>query len=165
MPELDFWRIELWHPLSVHFPITLLLLAPLTLLVSFIVQQGNKVYWRNASMFILIAGSLTAWIAVYTGGLADGIVSRKICDPTVLKDHEIAGELMAYLSSGAALLLILRALPRITQRLGITFLYLSFLMMLVNAGYVVYTAHLGASLVYQQGAGVRNHVDDCSDYE
>lgn len=160
-----FWRTEIWHPLSVHFPIALLLFATLTLLVSFFLKEFNKRPWEIAASLLLFSGCLAAWIAIYTGNLADGIVARKICDPTVLKDHEIAGQTMTYLFTGAALLNMLVLTNLLKSQLRILTFYLSFLLMLTGSGYLIYTSHLGASLVYQQGAGVYNHSVDCAEYE
>lgn len=160
-----FWRTEIWHPLSVHFPIALLLVSTLTMLISFFIKRDYKRHWQNAASFLLFAGCLTAWIAIYTGNLADGIVSRKICDPTVLKDHEIAGQTMTYLFTAATLLNILVLTNLLKSQLRTFSFYLTFLLMLTGSGILVYTGHLGASLVYQQGAGVDNHSVDCSEYE
>jgi len=38
-------------------------------------------------------------------------------------------------------------------------------LLLVGSGYVAYTAHLGASLVYQQGAAVYEPTAGCSEFE
>jgi uncharacterized membrane protein len=93
----DFWRKELWHPVTVHFPIALLLVATLFFVISIFKGGGSKRTIQNASFMISILGVVGAWISIYTGDMADGIVSRKICDPTILKDHELAAETMIYL--------------------------------------------------------------------
>lgn len=118
-----------------------------------------------AGTLLLFAGCLTAWIAIYTGNVADGVVARKICDPTVLKDHEIAGQTMTYLFTAAAVASYLGLTTLISIRLKVLAFYLSLLLMLAGTGYIVYTGHIGATLVYDQGAGVRNHKADCSEYE
>lgn len=160
----NFMRPEVWHALSVHFPIALLPVATITVLVSFFVPDAHKQHWRIAGTLLLFAGCLTAWIAIYTGNIADGVVARKLCDPTVLKDHEIAGQTMTYLFTGAAVASLL-AFTNIQQKFKSVAFYLSFLLMLTGTGYIVYTGHIGATLVYDQGAGVKNHKADCSEYE
>lgn len=159
----DFMRPEVWHALAVHFPIALLPVATITLLVSFI--KGNNRHWQEAASLLLLAGSLLAWVAVYTGGVADGLVARKICDPTVLKDHEISGLTMTWIFTSALVLSIgfVSNIMRAQFRKSIA--YVTFLLMLVGTGYLVYTGHLGATLVYDQGAGVKDHSVDCSEYE
>lgn len=118
-----------------------------------------------AATLLLFAGCLTAWLAIYTGNVADGVVARKLCDPTVLKDHEIAGERMTYLFTAAAILTGLFLTNVFMTRLKQLAFCLAFILMLTGTGYLVYTGHAGASLVYEQGAGVKNHEVDCSEYE
>lgn len=118
-----------------------------------------------AGTLLLFAGCLTAWIAIYTGNVADGVVARKLCDPTVLKDHEIAGQTMTYLFTAAAVASLSGLVKRISARFKVVAFNLSLLLMLTGTGYIVYTGHIGASLVYDQGAGVKNHKADCSEYE
>jgi uncharacterized membrane protein len=160
----DFWRPEIWHPLSVHFPISLLLISTLTVLISFFVKEVYKRPWQIASTMLLLVGCLSAWAALYTGNVADGVVARKICDPTILKDHEIASQNMVYLFNIAAALHIIFFISAIKAQLRKFAFYISFIFMLIGCGYLLYTGHLGASLVYQQGAGVKNHVVDCDEY-
>jgi uncharacterized membrane protein len=161
MWDFDFMRPEIWHALSVHFPIALLLVSTLTLLISFFLKTERERHWQNTASGLLFAGCLTAWISVYTGNQADGIVARKICDPTILKDHEIAGQTMTYLFTAAALvniLLLFNVLKFLARKISV---WIIFGLMLIGSGYLIYAGHLGASLVYEQGAGVKNHSVDC----
>ena len=158
-------RPEVWHALTVHFPIALLPVATITMLISFFIGDANKRSWQAATTLLLFAGCLTAWIAVYTGDSAESIVARKICDPTILKDHEIAGQNVTWIFTVAAVLHLSFMTNLVKARLRIFSFYVSFILMLVGTGYLVYTGHIGASLVYEQGAGVKNHEVDCSDYE
>src|SRR3990170_6525572 len=107
MFDSGFIRAEVWHALSVHFPIALLIFGTLTRFISLIIKSDKRRYWQYAGSGLLYVGCLTAWISVYTGNLADGIVSRKICDPTILKDHEIAAQTMTYLFTAASILNLL----------------------------------------------------------
>lgn len=157
----DFLRPEVWHALSVHFPIALLPIATLTVVISFFVKGTLRRNWQIAAGLLLFAGCLTAWIALYTGNIADGVVARKICDPTILKDHEIAGQTMTYLMTGAALSYLVFLTDQLQSWLRKLSFYVAFLLMLTGTGFLVYTGHVGASLVYEQGAGVKNHSVDC----
>jgi len=161
----DLMRPEVWHALSVHFPIALLPAATLTVLISFFVKEASGRHWQMAAGMLLFAGCLAAWIAIYTGSEAEGLVARKICDPTVLKDHEIASQNTTNLFTGAVVLYFLFLSNFIKIPLRKLAYYLAFLLMLTGTGYLVYTGHLGATLVYDQGAGVKNHEVDCSEYE
>lgn len=104
MPDPDFWRTEIWHPLSVHFPIALLLVSTLIKIIAAGLKKGHNATWWNLGSVILYSGCLTVWVSIYTGDMADAIVARKICDPTVLKSHEIAAYYVAYLFSAASVI-------------------------------------------------------------
>lgn len=161
MFDSDFMRPEVWHALSVHFPVALLPVATLTLLISFFRTGDSRKHWQFASVALLSLGTIMVWIAVSTGDTAEGIVARKICDPTVLKSHEIAGENTAWLFTAALMMLLMFRTTLVRPALRTLSLYLAFILMLTGVGFLVYTGHEGASLVYEQGAGVKNHQVDC----
>jgi uncharacterized membrane protein len=161
MFSADFMRPEIWHALSVHFPIALLPVATISACVSIVVGERSRRAWRIAAALLLFAGCLTAWIAIYTGDIADGVVARKICDPTILKYHQIAGQNMTWLFTAAAGFFAVSFIDRFKIQMRKAAFYAAFLLMLTGTGFLVYTGHLGASLVYEQGAGVRNHAVDC----
>jgi uncharacterized membrane protein len=161
----DFWRKELWHPLTVHFPIALLLVATVLLVVSILSKKEYKNFFQNTSFLLLVIGTCGAWIAQYTGDIADGIVSRKICDPTILKDHELAAQTMTYLFSAGTVLSILLFFNLLRTPLYKIALYVILGCMLAGSVFLVRTGHLGASVVYEQGGGVLNHNVDCDDFQ
>jgi uncharacterized membrane protein len=162
MIEVGFVRTEVWHALSVHFPIALLLFSTIAMLISFIKTDGKKAWMYSASA-LLYVGTIAAWISLYTGNLADGIVARKICDPTILKDHDIAAQTMTYLFTAASALSILFFLKTFKPLIHLLSSCLILFLMIVGTGYLIYAGHLGASLVYQQGAGVYHHSVDCNE--
>jgi uncharacterized membrane protein len=163
MSDPSFWRTEIWHPLTVHFPISLLLLASIVKLVVLFLRTEQALFWSRAGAYMLYAGSLAAWLSIYTGDMADGIVSRKLCDPTVLKDHEIAAYNLAYLFSAATALDLSLRLNLIKLKTGLLQVVVV-LLMLVGTGYLIYTGHLGASVVYQQAGGVNIPAGDCAGF-
>ena len=163
MFETTFWRTELWHPLTLHFPISLLLLATITKLVALFMRDIQAHFWQRAGAYLLYAGCLMAWLSIYTGDIADGIVSRKLCDPTVLKRHEIAAYNLAYLFSAATALDLTLRFNLI--RLKTKWLQaIVVLLMLVGSGLLIYTSHLGASVVYNQAGGVIVPASDCAGF-
>jgi uncharacterized membrane protein len=161
----DFWRKELWHPVTVHFPIALLLVATFFLLISFFCRTEYKKFFSTGSFILLLLGAAGAWIGIYTGDLADGIVARKLCDPTVLKDHELAAENMTYLFTGAAVIHVLFYFNLLGPRLQMISPYVVFACMLVGSAFLIRAGHLGALIVYQQGGGVYKHVVDCDEFK
>lgn len=56
------------------------------------------------SRVLLYVGAISVWVTIYTGTLADSIVTRTLCDPTVLEAHENAAYTVGYIFSVAALL-------------------------------------------------------------
>ena len=163
MAEQDFWQIDNWHPLSVHFPIAFLTFATILFVLALILKGDRKLLLKNCGTFLLYAGSVAAWISIYTGDISESAVARKICDPTVLKEHEIAAYTMAYLFSAASILNLMLHLSISTGKFTLLLRYMVVLLMLVGTGYLVYVGHLGSSLVYSQGAGVKNHVVNCGE--
>lgn len=160
----SFWRTEVWHPLSVHFPIVLLTVATLAYIVSLFLKKQHKNLWYNMARILLIGGVVGAWVGIYTGDMADGIVSRKICDPTILKDHQNSAYTSSILFSialGLQLLVDLKLWDKI-QKLGKIAVVV---LLLVGSGYLMYAGHLGATVVYQQGGGVYHPSGDCREFE
>lgn len=161
----DFWRTEVWHPLSVHFPVALLIFATCVRLIAFFLRSPKDALWEKMGSIVLFTGSLLAWVSIYTGNLADGIVSRQLCDPTVLKAHENAAYISTYLFTAAALVdLGSRYLyPRLQSHYAKKILLV--LLLTLGSGYLTYAGHLGATVVYQQGGGVYHPSADCAEFE
>lgn len=152
------WRTEVWHPLTVHFPIVLLMIGALSFYISLFLKSNRE--WQIASALLLFSGVIASWVSVWTGDLADGIVARKICDPTILKEHENAAITASWIFSFSVLLvasqwsrhvLFFRRYIRI----------ISIPLIAIGLYFLLKAGHSGASLVYEQGAGVLGHPTDC----
>ncbi|GAB3533706.1 hypothetical protein GCM10027443_19600 [Pontibacter brevis] len=163
MNELTFWRTEMWHPLTLHFPISLLLLATFAKVVALFLRSSQGLFWHRAGAYLLYAGCLMAWVSIYTGDMADGMVSRKLCDPTVLKRHEIAAYNLAYLFSAATALELGLRLNLIKAKVK-WLQAVVVLLMVAGAGFLIYTSHLGATVVYEQAGGVNVPASDCAGF-
>jgi uncharacterized membrane protein len=164
MSDASFWRTEIWHPLSVHFPIAILILATLAQSLALVLRTEARAFWQKAASYLLYLGVLTAWLGIYTGHEADSLVARSICDPTVLKDHEIAAFNLAYLFSAAAVLSLARHFYLFKNRQVLLRLVV-LLLMAAGTGFLIQAGHLGARVVYQQAGGVQVPAADCSDFE
>lgn len=161
----SIWRTELWHPLSVHLPIVVLLLATVVGSIEFFVKkQQKKTFFRQTKAWLLGLGIITVWIAIYTGTLAYNVEVRKLCDPGVLQDHQWWGYAVALTYSAVGLIElifhfeIIKKAQRI-QRIAVVIL------LLAGASGMGYVGHLGASLVYQQGAATNQPSEDCHEFE
>jgi uncharacterized membrane protein len=164
MSEPTFWRTEIFHPLTVHFPIALLLVATMAKAVTVLLREEQFRFWQRVGSYLLYAGSIAAWVAIYTGDMADGIVSRKICDPTVLKDHENAAFTLAYLFTAAAALDLMLLYNFITARQKVLRLLVGALMV-AGSVFLINVGHLGARVVYEQAGGVNIPASDCAGFE
>ena len=165
----SMWRTELMHPLFVHFPVALLLFAAIALIVArlnLFPSYGKS--FHRAGLFMLFPGVVLAWVSVYTGVQADGMVGREVCDPTVLEDHERWAFFTAYLFAGTAAVEAVELFHkakawwdkiRKALSLALVLLYLG------GAASMGYVGHLGAKLVYQQAAAVHQPSEDCSEFE
>lgn len=156
----DFWRTEVFHPLSVHFPIALLTVA---FLFKIVALRFKREVWERGGTVLLILGVLGIWLAIFTGDLADGIVSRKLCDPTVLKDHENMAWVTAWLFTTGLAIDLLRYIkfPLFKNKI---FLIVVLLVLTGGTVLLTYVGHLGATLVYQQAAGVNVPSSNCAEF-
>lgn len=151
---VDLLRIELLHPLTVHFPVAFLMGALAIQIASMLVTNAN---WfaklRFSSKLLLFLGVCGAWAAVWSGGEAEEVVENLICAPKVIHEHEEWAERSAYMFSGAFLLWILLDKYNWLSRKAVNWAVC--LLLLLSAMNLAYAAHLGGTLVYQQGAAVR----------
>lgn len=159
----SLWREELYHPLLVHLPIGLLLTATGMRIAAVVLRRKlGAGFLLPASRLLLLIGVAGAWVAVYTGGLAEDVVNRVICDPTVTHLHEDFAYWTGYAFSLALVLEILawRFADYRRYLVGI-----SLVSLLTGASLLLRTGQLGAELVYLQGAGVYHPSTDCREFE
>ncbi len=161
------WRVELLHPMLVHLPLALLPLAALFRLTGQLLGDRPRDHFLlPASRLLLALGVIFVWAAIYTGGLADGAVARSLCDPTVLKDHENLSYTSAYIFTAAGLIDLGIAWKNWTAGLRSRLVHWAVILSLLGgSGVLVYVGHLGASLVYQQAAGVYQPTEGCTEFE
>ena len=160
------WRTELLHPLSAHFPIALLLFGSLFFLLGLIPGVRRRLAFLSpAGRLMLWIGLAAAWLAVWTGTEADAIVSRTLCDPTVLKQHETLAFRTAWFFTAAMAIELLVQVVKMRLMLKRGLLIVVALLLLAGSGYLTYVGHLGASVVFQQGGGVYHPSEDCVEFE
>lgn len=161
------WRVELLHPMLVHLPLVLLPLAALFRLAGHLLRgRPGSSFLLPSSRLLLGLGVIFAWVGIYTGGLADGAVARSLCDPTVLKEHENLSYTSAYIFTAAGLVDLALAWKNWTAGLRSRLVHwVVILSLLGGSGVLVYVGHLGASLVYQQAAGVYQPTEGCTEFE
>lgn len=149
------WRIELLHPAVVHFSVALTLVGSLFWCIGL---WGGKSAackpFAHTAWWLLLLACLGTWASVQSGFWADEVVGRGLYDPRPLKDHERFGLALAWVLTAAV---VVDGLPRFVPPFQRYHPYLKALVavgLIAACGLVAWTAHLGAGLVYQQGAAV-----------
>lgn len=158
MDLLTQYEIPYMHPLAVHFPVVLLLLA---MLAAWIYLARGTVLWRQAAMVFLALGAAGALWAGKTGETLEEASRGEAIVEAVVETHEQTAEwtlwaaLAAFVLFGAASLW-LRRLPEPTDvgkrdpvalRAGLA------LAATVPAALVAYTSHLGGIMVWGRVIG------------
>ncbi|PXA03182.1 hypothetical protein DDZ13_13235 [Coraliomargarita sinensis] len=152
----SMWRIELLHPAVVHFSVALTVVGSLFYLVGLLGSSYPACQsFRLTAWWLLLLACLASWASLQTGFWADHAVGRELFDPRPLKDHERFGLGFSWVLSATVLV---EGLRLFVSRLRSYRKYLTLLVMIglvASCGLVAWTSHLGAGLVYQQGAGVQ----------
>ncbi len=154
-PPIPSW--DALHPLIIHFPIALLLMAPFFVVVGAILSPVRGRPYLIAAMVLLLAGTASIYIAVQTGEAAGKLAERSPGIDPVLENHEsLAERTQAVFSVLSVIFVALVAVPRFVKRadtrLTTTVLPLAFLV-LYGAGalLLINTAHNGGRLVHEFG--------------
>lgn len=172
------WRVELYHPIAVHFPIGLLGLGTLLrLLVALRSQPQEAQSWGGflhaVAQLLTIIGGIAAWGAYVTGTWAEAEVNSVLCDPTITHLHGAYACYTTLLFSTIACwdigLWVIRQSRLAHSRVAAwwsTRVVRGIVYLVATAGLalLVYTGHLGASLTYQQGAAVYQPSPTCTEF-
>jgi uncharacterized membrane protein len=154
-PPLPTW--DGLHPLIIHFPIGLLLVAPLFVLLGAIVEPRRGRMFLIAALLMLILGTGAIFVAVETGEAAAKLADRSPEISAVLEQHEGLAErtklIFSVLTFALAVIIFLpgilkREFPRaayVAMPIVFLFLYAGGMLLLSN------TAHNGGRLVHEFG--------------
>ncbi|MEQ8769985.1 MAG: DUF2231 domain-containing protein [Phycisphaerales bacterium] len=137
LPPLPDWDAA--HPLIVHFPIGLLLVAPVFMLIAVFVR---KPAWTIATVLLLLIGTVGTWGAYYSGEAAE-VYWRTTgdLDPDIDKlmaDHHVAGGQARLFATFVTIAFIAWALlsAKLAKKRGL----------LIGLGLVILVGFLGANL-------------------
>lgn len=154
MPPLPPWAGL--HPLVIHFPIALLLVAPLPIVVGLLVLK-----WRTAcglmALGLMAVGTVSAYLSVATGEAAGELAERSPGINAVLEEHEEGAELLQWVFSGLTVLFAGVTLGPIALRrplrppIGAAMQAVFLVLYLGGAALLARTAHEGGRLVHEFG--------------
>lgn len=91
---IDLPPVPTWdglHPLIIHFPIALLLVAPL-LVVAAIGWRRHRDGLLLAALLLMVLGTVAVWVSVSTGEAAARLADRTPAVSAVLEHHEELAE-------------------------------------------------------------------------
>lgn len=160
LPPLPGWT-EL-HPLVIHFPIALLLVAPLFIIVGVIANPQKGRPFLVSALVLMLLGTTSTFFAIATGEAAGEIAERTPVVGAVLERHEDLAEMTRIVFSVltllfAAILLLPRVLKREPSTATARILPLAFLLFYsTGAVILVNTAHNGGRLVHELGVHAGN---------
>ncbi len=154
-PPIPAW--DALHPLIVHFPIALLLVAPLFIVIGALLQPEKGRMYLFSALILMALGTSAVFLALETGEAAAKLAERTPEINAVLEHHEQLAETTRVVFSVltvifAAIVLLPRLLRRspgwlMSRALPLIFLalYGAGMLLLVN------TAHNGGRLVHEFG--------------
>jgi uncharacterized membrane protein len=143
------------HPIVIHFPIALLLVAPVFIFLGLVRPERHRLFSVSA-LILIVLGTVGAWVAVSTGEAAAQLADQTPPIGPAIHEHEEFAEwtrliftILAVVYGGlvAAPLVFKRLKPRLLSVLGGVFLVIYFGSCLVLAR----TGHLGGRLVHTYG--------------
>lgn len=155
LPPIPNWS-EL-HPTVIHFPIALLLVAPLFIVAGIVMDPQRGRPFLVTALSLMVLGTVGTVLAVATGDAAAEVTHRTAAMSTVLERHqelaETTRDIFGLLTViFAAILFLPRFLKQETTTAVARILPLAFLL-LYGAGTIVLmnTAHNGGRLVHEFG--------------
>jgi uncharacterized membrane protein len=144
------------HPLVIHFPVALLLIAPLFLVLSAL-SARHATGFSVSALILLAIGTAAAYVAVETGEAAAELADRtEAITAGIMRHQAMADRTVVVFSAITVTYAILLALPLLVKRLAAkrARVFVAVLMIAAVLGgglQVAATAHQGGMLVHKLG--------------
>jgi len=144
------------HPLVVHFPVALLLIAPLLVVLSMVLKK-QRLGLAVGALVLMVLGTTAAFVAVSTGNLAGELAERTPQVSATLERHESLAETTRTVFALLTVMFVaMFGAPLLRRREWSNGLYVALstvFLVFYAAGTVtlVNTAHLGGQLVHRYG--------------
>ncbi len=141
-----------YHPLIVHFPIVLLIIASLIQLFSFFVFK-NELSW--VALALLALGVLSAWLSSNTFHADPDTLTGRARE--IFETHERMANLTWWFSLSA---LLFKIASRFILKRNVWMEILVSILLIISTITVSIAGHHGAMLVHMEGIGPKgNHLD------
>ena len=165
---LQFPRIPSWdavHPLVVHFPIALLLIAPLFLAVALLASPARARLFMVSALLMMILGTVSVYFAAATGKAAAERAESRPQVAAIIERHEhlaeetqVAFTILTLLLAGIVMVPPIfkfhpRRISSVIASVVVLAIYVGPAILLIN------TAHDGGLLVHQFGVTANSTMD------
>lgn len=154
LPPIPSW--DAMHPIIVHFPIALLLVAPLLIVAGLIFFKSAKGFMLGAFGLMLV-GTIAAFIAVATGDAAGEFAERIPGVEAVLENHEELAETTRNIFAAltvvfGAIVFVPIAFKRdLTRKIAVPLCFAFLLFYGAGTVVLINAAHEGGRLVHEFG--------------
>lgn len=154
LPPIPSW--DGLHPLIVHFPVALLLVAPLFVVAGLLKKEWARGF-MTAALVLMALGTLATFVAVPTGEAAAKLADRTPEINAVIQRHEELAETSRILFTAltvifAVMVFLPGFLKKEMDRVPALVLHGAFLILYaVGALAIANTAHNGGRLVHEFG--------------
>ncbi|MEC9373980.1 MAG: DUF2231 domain-containing protein [Planctomycetota bacterium] len=154
LPPIPAWNAV--HPIVVHFPIALLLTAPLLAIAAILIRR-HRTGLAAATLITLALGVAAAWLVVLSGEAGEDAAEAVAAASAVLETHEERATITTWIFTGAAAVYALLFLPTLrpaekpTGRAWLAGNALFLLAAGVGSLLLVSAGHEGGRLVHEFG--------------
>ena len=153
-PPIPAW--DGLHPLIVHFPIALLLVAPVLVVLGLVFSKSSRGFFLSA-LVLMALGTIAVYVAASTGAAAGELAERSRNVGAVIEQHEELAETTRTIFTAltiifAVILFLPGLLKKNLGRASSAILNIAFLVFyLAGALVLANTAHQGGRLVHELG--------------